>query len=64
MSIMFVAKFGIPVPFFRHINGILSTYETCRNFCGIAVGDSIFLSSSSEMHYGHIAPVETYTVYA
>jgi hypothetical protein len=34
-------------------------YETCRGFCGIAVGDSILLSSSCEMHYCHIAPVET-----
>ena len=34
-------------------------YETRRGFCGIAVGDSILLSSSCEMHYCHIAPVET-----
>ena len=35
------------------LDGTLSTYvvETCRGFCGIAVGDSIFLSSSSEMRY-------------
>ena len=44
-----------------YIKGILPMYETCRGFCGIAVGDSILLTSSSEMHYCHIAPVETYT---
>ena len=42
-----------------NIKGILPMYETCRGFCGIAVGDSILLSSSFEMHYCHIAPVET-----
>ena len=35
--------------------------EKGRGFCGIAVGDSILLTSSSEMHYCHIVPVETYT---
>jgi hypothetical protein len=47
-----------------NIKGILPMYETWRGFCGIAVGDSILLTSSassSEMHYCHIAPVETYT---
>jgi hypothetical protein len=42
-----------------NIKGILPMYETCRGFCGIAVGDSILLSSSCEMHYCLIAPVET-----